>query len=62
MLHLACIFNLTDIALALVAAGASTDTKNSHDETPLDIAQPALKRKILQEAARCSGHANNPAS
>ena len=29
MLHLACIFNLTDIALVLIAAGANPDSANS---------------------------------
>lgn len=57
MLHLSCIFNLTDIALALVEAGASVDVKNSHDETPLDIAQPSLKLKLLQAAG-----SRNPAT
>jgi ankyrin repeat protein len=48
MLHLAAIFNLTDIALALVNAGADADVKNSHNESPLDIAQPALRAKLAE--------------
>lgn len=48
MLHLAALFNHTEIALCLVKAGASIETKNQSDETPLDVALPALKAKILQ--------------
>jgi len=47
MLHLACIFNETDIALMLVERGANISAKNSMDETPLDVCQPTLKKKIL---------------
>jgi hypothetical protein len=29
-------------------AGARLDTTNSHRETPLEIAQPALKKRLLE--------------
>ena len=48
MLHLACIFNLSEIARELLLAGASTTAKNSHGETALDIALPALRTKLLE--------------
>jgi ankyrin repeat protein len=48
MLHLAAIFNQGEIAVALLEAGARLDTTNSHRETPLEIAQPALKKRLLE--------------
>jgi len=47
MLHLACIFNESDIAMTLVELGADVALKNGMDETPLDVCQPTLKKKIL---------------
>ena len=46
MLHLAAIFNHTEIALALVDAGADPHLKNVANETALDVAFPTLKAKI----------------
>lgn len=50
MLHLACLFNHTNIALSLVRHGADPDAKNQNGETPLDLALPSLKAKIRSEA------------
>jgi len=52
MLHLACILDNADVALALVAKGAPTNVKDQNNETPLDLAPPSLKDKILQAANR----------
>ena len=52
MLHLACILDNSDIALALVEAGAKTDVKDQNDETPLDLAPPSLKEKIKAAASK----------
>ena len=46
MLHLACIFDNSDIALALVEAGADPNVQDQASETPLDLAPPSLKVKI----------------
>lgn len=46
MLHLAAIFNHTEIADLLLAAGADPAVVNSDKETPMDVAQPTLKRKM----------------
>jgi len=46
MLHLAAIFDHTEIAELLLASGADPSVKNSDGETAIDVAQPTLKRKI----------------
>lgn len=46
LLHIACLFNHSAIALALVKAGAALDVKNQQDETPLDVASVSLASKI----------------
>jgi ankyrin repeat protein len=46
MLHLAAIFNHTEIAELLLAAGADPTIPNSDKETAMDVAQPTLKRKM----------------
>lgn len=46
MLHLAAIFNHTEIAELLLAAGADPTIPNSDKETAIDVAQPTLKRKM----------------
>lgn len=47
MLHLACIFNETDIAMMLVEKGAEIKIQNGMGETTMDVCQPTLKKKIL---------------
>jgi hypothetical protein len=47
MLHLAAIFDHTEIAELLLGAGADPSAKNSDGETAMDVAQPTLKRKML---------------
>ncbi|KAJ8600109.1 hypothetical protein CTAYLR_003469 [Chrysophaeum taylorii] len=51
MLHLAALFNHTEIALALVQAGADPNVQNQNNETPLDLALPSLKSKITKAYA-----------
>ena len=48
MLHLACIFSCTDIAMVLLDVGADPELKNSHGETSFDLAPPALAQKMMQ--------------
>lgn len=43
VLHLAALFDHTEIALLLLNAGADPYAPNHDNETPLDIAQPSLK-------------------
>merc|ERR1712137_1318287 len=45
MLHLAAIFNHTEIAELLLMAGADPTVENSDHETAMDVAAPTLKRK-----------------
>lgn len=51
MLHLAAIFNHTEIAEALLAAGANPAEPNADGETAIDVAPPTLKRKLEQAKA-----------
>ncbi|GKV03726.1 hypothetical protein SLEP1_g15981 [Rubroshorea leprosula] len=46
LLHLAALFNQTDIAFALMECGASVDYKNAQGETPLDCAPATLQYKM----------------
>ena len=46
MLHLACMFSHTDIAMALVEVGADPGLANSHGETAYDLAPPALAQRM----------------
>ncbi|KAM7459323.1 hypothetical protein LguiA_036317 [Lonicera macranthoides] len=46
LLHLAAVFNQTDICFALMEQGASLDRKNSQGETPLDCAPATLQYKM----------------
>jgi hypothetical protein len=46
MLHLAAIFNHSEIAELLLEAGADPTIPNSDKETAIDVAQPTLKRKM----------------
>lgn len=51
LLHLAAVFNQTDIAFALMDHGAKLDSKNSQGETPLDCAPVTLQYKMKQKIA-----------
>ena len=46
MLHLAALFDHTAIAVLLLEAGADASVTNHDKETPLDVAQPTLRRKM----------------
>ncbi|XAR51143.1 hypothetical protein NMG60_11005692 [Bertholletia excelsa] len=49
LLHVAAVFNQTDIAFALMEYGASLDCRNSQGETPLDCAPATLQYKMKQK-------------
>ncbi|GER42057.1 ankyrin repeat family protein [Striga asiatica] len=49
LLHLAAVFNHTEIAFALIDHGARLDCKNSQSETPLDCAPVTLQYRIKQK-------------
>ncbi|XP_076909571.1 uncharacterized protein LOC143566889 [Bidens hawaiensis] len=55
LLHLAAVFNKTDIAFTLMENGASVDCKNLQGETPLDCAPVTLqfKMKKMEELKQC---------
>lgn len=57
MLHLAAIFNHTEIADLLLKAGADPTVKNAEGETAIDVAQFSLKKKF--EAVRQCGSPRN---
>ncbi|KAG4189813.1 hypothetical protein ERO13_A08G246900v2 [Gossypium hirsutum] len=46
VLHLATLFNRTDIVFALMDCGASMDYKNAQGETPMDCAPVTLQYKM----------------
>ncbi|KAJ7563374.1 hypothetical protein O6H91_03G107600 [Diphasiastrum complanatum] len=46
LLHLAAVFNFTEIAFLLMDAGANAFIKNAQGETPLECAQPTLQHKM----------------
>ncbi|PIA50471.1 hypothetical protein AQUCO_01300895v1 [Aquilegia coerulea] len=46
LLHLAAVFNQTEITFILMDHGASLDCKNQQGETPLDCAPPMLQHKM----------------
>ncbi|KAG2717754.1 hypothetical protein I3760_03G190900 [Carya illinoinensis] len=46
LLHLAALFNQTDIVFILMECGASMDYKNAQGETPLDCAPATLQYKM----------------
>ncbi|CAN1132491.1 Putative ankyrin repeat protein TV1425 [Linum perenne] len=53
LLHLAAVFNRTDIVFILMESGASLDCRNAQGETPLDCAPATLQykmRKKIQES------------
>ncbi|KAA0055738.1 vacuolar protein sorting-associated protein 27 [Cucumis melo var. makuwa] len=49
LLHVAAVFNQTDIVFALIENGASLDYKNAQGETPLDCAPASLQYKIREK-------------
>ncbi|PIN13872.1 hypothetical protein CDL12_13504 [Handroanthus impetiginosus] len=49
LLHLAAVFNQTEIAFALMEHGASLDCKNSLGETPLDCAPATLQYRMKKK-------------
>ncbi|XP_009140731.1 ankyrin repeat domain-containing protein 13C isoform X1 [Brassica rapa] len=49
VLHLAVLFNQTEIALMLMEHGASLDYKNAQGETPLDCAPATLQYKMREK-------------
>uniref|UniRef100_A0A6N2MPT5 FYVE-type domain-containing protein n=1 Tax=Salix viminalis TaxID=40686 RepID=A0A6N2MPT5_SALVM len=49
LLHLAALFNRTDIAFILMESGASMNYKNAQGETPLDCAPATLQYKMKQK-------------
>ncbi|GAV80707.1 FYVE domain-containing protein/Ank_2 domain-containing protein [Cephalotus follicularis] len=49
LLHLAALFNQTDIAFTLMECGASVDYKNAQGETPLDCAPATLQYKMQKK-------------
>ncbi|XP_011002822.1 PREDICTED: hepatocyte growth factor-regulated tyrosine kinase substrate-like [Populus euphratica] len=53
LLHLAALFNRTDIAFILMDSGASMNYKNAQGETPLDCAPATLQYKMKQKMEEC---------
>ncbi|WMV32952.1 hypothetical protein MTR67_026337 [Solanum verrucosum] len=49
LLHLAAVFNRTEIAFALMESGSSLYCKNSQGETPLDCAPATLQFKMKKK-------------
>uniref|UniRef100_A0A7N0T0S5 FYVE-type domain-containing protein n=1 Tax=Kalanchoe fedtschenkoi TaxID=63787 RepID=A0A7N0T0S5_KALFE len=49
LLHLAALFNQTEIAFILIDNGARLDSKNAQGETPLDCAPTTLQFKIREK-------------
>ncbi|KAL2534432.1 Ankyrin repeat family protein [Abeliophyllum distichum] len=49
LLHLAAVFNQTEIAFALMDHGASMDCKNLQGETPLDCAPATLQYRMKKK-------------
>ncbi|KAJ6809188.1 vacuolar protein sorting-associated protein 27 [Iris pallida] len=52
LLHLAALFNQTEIAFILMDHGASADSKNAQGETPLDCAPTMLQHKMREKLGR----------
>lgn len=46
MLHLACLFDHVAIAIELAAHGADPTVTNAAGESPLDVAQPSLRKRL----------------
>ncbi|XP_022756389.1 hepatocyte growth factor-regulated tyrosine kinase substrate-like [Durio zibethinus] len=56
LLHLAALFNRTDIVFALMDFGASMDYKNAQGETPLDCAPATLQYKMQMKMKESDQH------
>ncbi|KAJ3673210.1 hypothetical protein LUZ60_006584 [Juncus effusus] len=54
LLHLAALFNQTEIALILMDCGASVESKNHQGETPLDCAPTMLQFKMREKIKELS--------
>ncbi|XP_062190269.1 vacuolar protein sorting-associated protein 27-like isoform X2 [Phragmites australis] len=55
LLHLAALFNQTEIALVLMDHGANVQSKNGQGETPLDCAPAMLQYKMRQKMDELAG-------
>ncbi|KAL6226869.1 hypothetical protein ACLB2K_000829 [Fragaria x ananassa] len=55
LLHLAAVFNQTEIVFALMDSGASLDYKNAQGETPLDCAPVTLQYKMREKMEQDKG-------
>ncbi|XP_059451953.1 uncharacterized protein LOC132182662 isoform X1 [Corylus avellana] len=55
LLHLAALFNQTDIVFTLMECGANMDYKNAQGETPLDCAPATLQYKMLKKLEEAAG-------
>ncbi|KAG8079718.1 hypothetical protein GUJ93_ZPchr0007g6285 [Zizania palustris] len=55
LLHLAALFNQTEIALILMDNGANIQSKNGQGETPLDCAPPMLQYRMRQRMEELAG-------
>ena len=49
LLHLAAVFNQTDIVFILMDSGASLEYKNAQGETPIDCAPATLQYKMRKK-------------
>ncbi|XP_072973566.1 uncharacterized protein [Typha angustifolia] len=55
LLHLAALFNQTEIALILMDSGASLERKNAQGETPLECAPTMLQYKMQTKMEELAG-------
>jgi len=58
LLHLAALFNQTEIALILMDHGANVESKNGQGETPLDCAPAMLQYKMRQRVEELAASAS----
>ncbi|KAJ1291903.1 hypothetical protein BS78_02G351700 [Paspalum vaginatum] len=61
LLHLAALFNQTEIALILMDHGANVQSKNGQGETPLDCAPAMLQYKMRQRLEELAASQRPPA-
>nr|CAD1832270.1 unnamed protein product [Ananas comosus var. bracteatus] len=59
LLHLAALFNQTEIALILMDNGANVECKNGQGETPLDCAPAMLQYKMRNRMAELAAGQSN---
>lgn len=62
LLHLATLFNQTEIAFILMDHGANVECKNAQGETPIDIAPTMLQYKMRQKIEESYGNARTTES